>query len=61
MKSFTILLLLLLLTGCDEYGQDSTAVGSGAGIDEVQKQPPGEPRDMNITTPIYDEQEEKTD
>ncbi|MFP5386560.1 MAG: hypothetical protein ACLGHN_10805 [Bacteriovoracia bacterium] len=55
MKILILTFSFLLLTACERYDQDAGSVGSGAGIEEVQEEKEESPEDMNITTPIYDE------
>jgi hypothetical protein len=57
MKKLMLVLPFFLITSCTEYDQDAGSVGSGAGIEEVQEEKEEGPEDMNITTPIYDEDE----
>ena len=61
MKRMILVLSLLVFMSCTDNGQDSSTVGSGAGIEDIQEEKEKEAEDMNITTPIYDEEETESD
>ena len=57
MSRIIFVLPLFLSLSCTDYEQDASSVGSGAGIEDVQEEKEKGAEDMNITTPIYDEEE----